>query len=134
MRILIERYPSDVDQTLGVLYILNQYGGVEFSCNTLELPWLNNTRRVSCIPVGLYTGVIHNSPKFGKCIWIKDVPNRSEILIHVANYNRQLLGCIAPGLYLKDIDGDNVLDVSSSKKALEKILSYVDKEIEIEII
>lgn len=134
MRMLIERYPSSESQTLGNIFILNELGGIEYECVSLELPWKNNERNISCIQKGIYTGVIHYSPNFGKCIWIQNVEGRSEILIHSANFNRELKGCISPGLDFRDIDNDNYLDVVYSRKALDNILKYVNDKIEIEII
>jgi hypothetical protein len=98
---------------------------------SLELPWKDNQRRVSCIPAGVYQMVKHVSPKFGNCYWIKDVPNRSEILIHPANHVGQLLGCIAPGLGRSDFDGDGQIDVTNSRAAMEKLLDMNFTELEV---
>ena len=134
MRILIKRFASEENQTLGILYLLNDFGGIEYMCYTLELSWQDNVKYISSIPKGIYTAVRHNSPKFGECLWLQDVPERSEILVHPANYYKQLLGCIALGLNLQDIDGDRVLDVTNSKQAVNELLSHIEDEIEIEII
>lgn len=98
---------------------------------TLELPWKNNERRISCIPAGVYPIKKHDSPKFGRVFWIQDVPNRSEILIHPANYTRQLLGCIAVGMDHKDIDKDGELDTGQSRDAMDALLKHDVNEIEI---
>lgn len=90
---------------------------------TVELPWKSNTRRESCIPGGVYQCEKHLSPSKGLCIAVLDVPNRSNILIHVGNYTRDLLGCIAPGLSQADIDGDGIMDVASSRAAMQILLS-----------
>lgn len=37
----------------------------DYECYTLERPWLDNRRRVSCIPAGTYKGRVLPSPKFG---------------------------------------------------------------------
>lgn len=74
------------------------------TCYTLELPWLRNARKISCIPVGTYTVTPHKSPKFGKCMIVQNVPGRDNILFHPANlagnslagWDTQLQGCIAP--------------------------------------
>lgn len=66
-------------------------------CNTIELPWKNNERRVSCIPEGKYLLSKRYSPKFHWHIEVIDVRNRSLILFHPANNALQELnGCIAP--------------------------------------
>lgn len=66
-------------------------------CYCIELPWVNNERRISCISEGRYQLEKRHSNKFGWHIYITDVPNRSFILIHPANCAvTQLKGCIAP--------------------------------------
>lgn len=133
---IVRLYQTPIDkpkQTEGVLYLIKD-NKILFDCKTLELPWLNNNRRVSCIPAGKYKAIKHVSPKFGNCLWIKNVPNRSEILIHPANYVNQLLGCIALGNKHIDINKDGLMDVADSKITVNKLLDLIEgKEIDIEI-
>lgn len=69
----------------------------KFISYTIELPWRNNEKRVSCIPEGKYFIRKRYSQKFKWHIEIVDVPGRSFILLHPANYAKsQLTGCIAP--------------------------------------
>ena len=66
-------------------------------CNTIELPWKNNERKVSCVPEGKYFLEKRYSSKFKWHIEVKNVANRSGILFHPANNAMQELnGCIAP--------------------------------------
>lgn len=66
-------------------------------CNTIELPWKNNERRVSCVPEGKYFLEKRYSTKFKWHIEVKNVANRSCILFHPANNALlELNGCIAP--------------------------------------
>ena len=66
-------------------------------CNTIELPWKNNERRVSCILEGKYFIKKRYSQKFQWHLEVLDVKNRSLILFHPANNALQELnGCIAP--------------------------------------
>lgn len=66
-------------------------------CHTIELPWLQNRRNVSCIPEGRYALRKRVTPKHGLHLLVVDVPGRSGILIHPANYAKtELRGCIAP--------------------------------------
>ena len=58
----------------------------EFVSYTLELPWRDNKRSISCIPEGSYNVKMRISPKYGKVYWVSDVPNRSFILIHSGNF------------------------------------------------
>lgn len=75
----------------------------------LELPWLDNTPFVSCIPSGRYELVMepiaphpHMQTVFGsQYVWLplyKDVPGRSACFCHPANSPKDILGCTAPGL------------------------------------
>jgi hypothetical protein len=66
-------------------------------CYTCELPWLNDQADASCIPLGTYTCGPHNSPAHPDVWEIQNVPGRSGILIHNANFWFQLLGCIGVG-------------------------------------
>lgn len=73
---------------------------------TTELPWRNNATGVSCIPLGTYRCELVNSPRFGKVYGLRDVPKRTNILIHAANFggdraqgwHTELQGCIAPAM------------------------------------
>jgi hypothetical protein len=66
-------------------------------CNTIELPWRNNEKKVSCIPEGKYFIRKRYSQKFAWHLEVVDVANRSLILIHPANNAMlELNGCIAP--------------------------------------
>jgi len=122
MRLLIERYNYDDKQTLGRLHLLSYEDYILRTWDCLELSWKNNFKGVSCIPEGTYKVCKHNSPKFGKSLWVQDVPNRSEILIHRGNYNSDILGCIIIGMDLGDINNDGYLDVTQSVDAIKELL------------
>lgn len=78
--------------TNGILYV----NGKPFCC-TIELPWRENTCAISCIPEGRYKLEKRKSLHFGHHLLLRNVPNRSLILIHPANNAlKQLQGCIAP--------------------------------------
>lgn len=64
---------------------------------TLECPWKNNEFRVSCIPVGRYKCIWHNSPKFGWTYLVTGTEPRTQILFHVGNYPKDTWGCILLG-------------------------------------
>lgn len=66
-------------------------------CLTIELPWKNNERKVSCVPEGKYTITKRYSKKYGWHLELKDVKYRRLILMHPANNAiKELQGCIAP--------------------------------------
>jgi hypothetical protein len=101
-----------------------------YRCKTVELPWKDNEPQVSCIPEATYNvSVVAATDKIKyRHLWVENVPKRSGIKIHVANYTRQLRGCIAPGISHADIDKDGIMDVTSSTKAMADIMAVVDKE------
>lgn len=66
-------------------------------CYTIELPWKENAKKISCIPEGYYLLRKRFSPKKQWHIEVVAVKNRSTILIHPANNAiKELKGCIAP--------------------------------------
>lgn len=76
-------------------------GNLEFEgkliCKTIELPWKENQKMISCIPEGKYLLQKRYSKKFKWHIEIMNVSNRSTILFHPANNAlKELNGCIAP--------------------------------------
>ena len=61
----------------------------------IELPYRNNEKNVSSIPRGTYVWQkIKRSSNGKNAIWIRDVPNRSEILIHQGTKPIHSKGCI----------------------------------------
>jgi len=133
MKLELNRCQTDDKQTLGELYLLSDNEAVLNKWMTLELPDMNNTRYISRIPANTYNAVIHNSPRFGKTLWIQDVPNRSEILIHQGNYHTQIKGCILIGQNHIDINNDGLKDVTSSRKSMAKLMSQLQGIENIEI-
>lgn len=88
---------------------------------TLELPWLDNRRNRSCIPTGTYTIAPYQSDKFQRAFEVKDVPNRSSILIHPGNRLSEIRGCILVGLKLCV-----AYSISYSEWELEKSAAALD--------
>lgn len=79
MTVALTRTQSGVEGTFGVLR------AGEFVCVTAEPPWRDNARRRSCIPPGVYRCEFKPSAKFLKAYELIDVPDRSNVLIHVGN-------------------------------------------------
>lgn len=127
-QVYINRFQSDAKQTLGEML----FNG-KVVAKTLELPWLNNNSRISCIPTGCYKVVRRWSKKYGNHFHITDVKGREFILIHNANYHYQLLGCIAVGRDHQDINKDGFLDVTQSKDTMQKLLKLLPLEFELVI-
>jgi hypothetical protein len=64
---------------------------------------------------------------------IKDVPNRSGILIHHANFNSDLLGCVGIGDNLVDINDDGYKDVTNSVQTMKELNRVLTEPTEITI-
>lgn len=97
-----------------------------FICYTIELPWHDNAKRVSCIPEGEYVLRKRYSKKFRWHIEVVDVENRSFILFHPANNAlRELNGCIAP---VTKLSGPGL--GLESRQAFIKLKSLVYKSVE----
>lgn len=127
----LDRTQAEDKQTLGVL--LHEGKTLAY---TLELPWLDNQKSISCIPEGEYEVVSRETPhsrfKY-KHYHILDVPNRSYILIHRGNYHRQIEGCVLVGKSWKDIDGDGYRDVVSSKDTLDSLIEYLGESFRLKV-
>ena len=117
--IKIQRLSYSRTETIGIIYV----NGLRFF--TLELPWLDNQKNISCIPTGEYNYIKRVSPGKGyEVIELVDVPDRAYIQIHLGNYTRQIEGCILPGTGLKDINRDGVIDVTNSEEAFNQIMNH----------
>lgn len=120
-------------QVLGTL----QVGS--WSCWTLELPWRSNRLRESCIPPEpghspiKYEARKHESPQFGKTIYLPGVSDRSEILIHPGNYVSDTAGCILVGDDLRDINGNGALDVTRSQATMQKVLDLMPDDMTVSV-
>lgn len=125
----LKRVKYEDKQTLGVLSFNNKE-----IAKTVELPWLNNNPKISCIPKGEYEVVRRTSAKYGNHFHITGVPKRDFILIHNANYHYQLLGCVAVGKTHTDINGDGYLDVTDSKNTMKKLLKELPAEFILKVI
>lgn len=134
MKARIIRLTKTLKQTLGVFTLYDSNGNEIFRCRTLELPWNNNEKQKSCIPIGEYNVTPRTSPKFAKHYHIQDVPNRDYILIHTGNYHTQILGCILVGDELKDLNSDGEKDVTASRVTLNKILSLAPEGFKLTIV
>jgi hypothetical protein len=82
--------------TIGELFI----NGERF-CDTLELPWKDNQRSISCIPEGEYPVRIRlpreSATRDYMHLLVKDVKDRDYILFHIGNTAKDTRGCILVG-------------------------------------
>lgn len=107
------------DRILGTLIAKNKIFA------TLELPWKDNAKNISCIPKGSYTLVRHWSRKFPYIhLQLLDVPNRSGILIHAGNTPKDTSGCI---LLAKNFAENNDL-TATSRDAVDELMQLLDNK------
>ena len=85
---------------------------------TLENPWRDNQKNISCVPPGEYDCAVDNTGRFQ--YWkILGVPGRSGIEIHQGNKEKHTRGCILIGKEWCFMEGE--LAVSSSKLTLDNL-------------
>ncbi len=131
MKLILRREPKQPDAKcmLGLLFL------GDLSLVSIERPWIptelskGGTKGISCVPVGTYQLVKHNSEAH-PMTWAlvnpdldvvhfqgeDDNPNaRSVVLIHPANYAEELRGCIAPGTRTSSRPGGGYMVVDSRK-------------------
>ena len=63
-------------------------------CFTCELPWRDNAPRISCVPPGEYTLRRGRSVKWGRVVYLKDVPDRGPIRFTKGAYTLDIGGAI----------------------------------------
>jgi hypothetical protein len=105
-------------------------------CYSLELPWLSNIPFKSCIPPGDYSIKPISTEKHPDSFFLenKDLgvswqgdTIRTLIEVHIANYIRQIVGCLAPGMDLHQSIGD-VPWVGKSGDAMGMLNQLIDSE------
>lgn len=148
-KLLLERLPTTPTHTEG---FCSWPGGV--IC-TIERPWIDDGTPggkpyESCIPAGVYQLKPHTrirkngkkqevvalvNPDLGVYYLEDDMPaegGRFLILMHIANWVKNIVGCIGPGIWKTDSTHGRM--VKSSGAAMKKIMDYIDgDEAEIEI-
>lgn len=95
---------------------------------TLELPWLENKKAVSCIPVGEYLMVWGWSPRFKKNFWRIGVPGRTGILIHKGNTLKDTSGCILVGTEVITNRNTQEYELRNSGDAYGALMKHLQRE------
>ena len=129
MNITLNRFQSLDSGTFGKMTVN------DVTYYTVEKPWENNEPFNSCVPSGVYSLIPHKSSKYGKqgkdgkvlCLVNETVTQFQEphskryaCLIHVANYSREVEGCI--GLGNRYNDGM----VTNSRQSIKDFYSLVN--------
>jgi hypothetical protein len=137
-RFLLERMPSGEEETQGFLSFQGR------TLATIEQEWRPDPDRPggesnnSCVPDGIYELRPHTRPsgKEGLALVNEDLGvyylpedrpaegGRFLILIHIANWSKDVVGCIGPGLNKADSDLGPM--VQSSSAAMKKIMEHID--------
>ena len=101
------------------------YCNGEFIAHTLELPWKNNQKSVSCIPAGKYKCRVRLARESASRdyvhLLVQDVEGRSYILFHYGNYPSDTKGCILTGTHRAQTP-DKILE---SKIAHTYLMNYI---------
>jgi len=96
INLLIIRDTFSEKSTLGKLFING-----ELFCDTLELPYVNNERSISCIPAGRYKVRLRTARESATRdylhLLVQDVPDRDWILFHRGNTTKDTRGCVLVG-------------------------------------
>lgn len=106
----------------------------DFRCFTLELPWKENAKNISCIPAGEYDVTIRQSPRFGRVYWVLKVEGRTYILVHSGNWagdeelglKSHTNGCILLGTKRGYLAGQRA--VLLSRRAIRKFMDKLQGE------
>ena len=109
VNLLIIRETFTDKSTIGKLFVNGEY-----FCYTLELPYRDNQRRISCIPSGEYKVRLRlareSATRDYLHLLVQDVPDRTYILFHRGNRPSHTKGCILVGqTYEQDFVGNSTL-------------------------
>lgn len=122
-------------QTVGSLVLKNEQGVVIFNCDTLELPWKENKKKISCIPKNSYDCIKREATKNIPYlhVLIMNIPNRDGVCIHKGNLYTQIQGCVLVGKGYGDINKDGQLDVLSSGVTFDKMMALLPNKFTLKI-
>lgn len=134
MRLEVKRWYRPL-ATYGNCQVINELGCAIFDCKTLELPWKENKRSVSCIPEDEYDVVKEGPTVKRPYIYFRvlNVPGRDGILWHPGTYTSHIKGCTLPGEKLLDINEDGVLDITNTAKTLKKLVDLLPDKFKLSI-
>ena len=115
--LIIRESFTDVS-TIGNLYLNG-----EWLCDTLENPYLDNQRSISCIPKGQYKVRLRTARESATRdylhLLVEDVPSRDYILFHIGNSAKDTRGCVLVGI------GTKQDFVKNSQLAMELLMKEI---------
>jgi len=118
INLLLIRNTFSKESTIGELFLNG-----ERMCDTLENPWKNNERRISCIPEGEYKVRLRTARESATRdylhLLVQDVLNRDYILFHRGNSAKDTSGCILVGL------GSQHNKVNNSRLAMDLLTKEI---------
>ena len=118
INLLLIRDTFSEKSTIGELFLNG-----ERMCDTLENPWQDNQRNISCIPEGVYPVRLRlpreSASRDYLHLLVQDVPDRDWILFHRGNTAKDTSGCILVGL------GSQQDFVSNSVLAMDLLIKEV---------
>lgn len=126
-KVTLQRITKTSTGTFGLM----MYGSLKWFSG--ERPWLNNQHGISCIPTGTYTCRWTYFPRAKKFDYmVLNVPNRTGIFIHSANFPAQVEGCIFLGKTTGMMDGQRGVFVSfPAIREFNEALNKEDFQLEI---
>lgn len=132
MKILVERFDSGSDDTLGMIYIDGKHVGYTIEDEFREVKVKGETR----IPAGTYKIrfreqdtplTLKYKEKYSFFKWhleVCDVPGFSNIYIHVGNIDKHTDGCLIVGKRIGNLEGKRaVLDSVSAYKEIYPVIA-----------
>lgn len=144
MRATLYRWNSTPIVTLGVMHV------DDFRCHTIERPWIpdeewtGGLKRESCVPDGVYALEPYTrtngdevymlvNPLLGVWGYEDDIPDdrmgRSKILLHLANFRKDIICCIGPG-FTQTEHPEHGQMVGNSRAAMFEITERLNQEVD----
>ena len=118
INLLLIRDTFTEESTIGELFLDG-----ERICDTLERPYFNNLKNISCIPEGNYKVRLRLARESASRdylhLLVQDVPDRDWILFHRGNYPKDTSGCILVGL------GSQQDVVNNSRLAMDLLMKEI---------
>src|SRR5262245_29858026 len=99
LKIFVDRKVTDASCMRG--YLLTQAASEPrptVACYVLERPPVNNIPYVSAIPAGTYPVHVRRDGTLGWRLELANVPNRTNVEIHLGNFPGNTVGCLLPGI------------------------------------